>query len=135
MNEEYKKHSTLFLPNYNRLNELIKPNLKYTTKKANIIIDLNYFISFLFRDEFLVDIEENLKHKNKSLLISILNNIGYYRNYLWKYYEIETEFYIVYSFNEYLENYPNYKNLYYNKVGILDNLNLEYIKEVGPRRK
>lgn len=67
MNEEYKKHSTLFLPNYNRLNELIKPNLKYTTKKANIIIDLNYFISFLFRDEFLVDIEENLKHKNKSL--------------------------------------------------------------------
>jgi hypothetical protein len=129
MNEEYKKHSTLFLPNYNRLNELIKPNLKYNTKKANIIIDLNYFISFLFRDEFLVDIGENLKHRNKSLLISILNNIGFYRNYLWKYYEIETEFYIVYSFNEYLENYPNYKNLYYNKVGILDNLNLEYIKE------
>jgi len=129
MNEEYKKHSSYLLPNYNRLNELIKPNLKLVNKKANIIIDLNYFISFLFRDEFLVDIEENLKYRNKSVLVSIINHIGYYRNYFWKYYEIETEFYLVYSFNEFLENYPNYKNLYYNKIGILDNLNLPYIEE------
>lgn len=117
------------IPNYIKLNELIKPNLKYSNKKANVILDLNYLVSFIFRDEFVKNIEYNIRNRGKTITIFLINHIGFYRNYFWKYYEIETEFYIVYSFNEYLENYPNYKNLYYNKVGLLENLNLEYIEE------